>query len=85
MKQSYKNKIRDIRQLAMLNKIDIQTMSSSIEKELEQLEKKIDTLESKYELTDLQEEKLESMQECMCVYLYINQCTLLQTLNLQVL
>ena len=41
MKQSYKNKIRDIRQLAMLNKIDIQTMSSSIEKELEQLEKKI--------------------------------------------
>ena len=46
MKQSYKNKIRDIRQLAMLNKIDIQTMSSSIEKELEQLEKKIDTLVS---------------------------------------
>ena len=51
MKQSYKNKIRDIKQMAMLNKIDIQTMLNSIEKELEELQKKINTLELKYELT----------------------------------
>lgn len=62
MKQIYKNKIREIRQLAMLGKVDIQTISDVIEKELEQVEDKIVALEMKDWLTDIQKEKLHSLQ-----------------------
>ena len=62
MKQIYKNKIREIRQLAMLGKVDIQMISDVIEKELEQVEDKIVALEMKDWLTDIQTEKLHSLQ-----------------------
>lgn len=62
MKQIYKNKIREIRHLAMLGKVDIQTISDVIVKELEQVEDKIVALEMKDWLTDIQKEKLHSLQ-----------------------
>ena len=51
MKQIFKNKIREIRQLAMLSKVDIQMILEDLEKDLEHLEEKIDVFESKYNLT----------------------------------
>ena len=63
MKQIYKNKIREIRQLVMVSKVDVQTILDALEKDLEQLEEKIDILETKDNLTYTQEERLDALHE----------------------